>query len=77
MLYEVITALLHEHGEKHGDVRRDHVYVDAESGLFRWIDFDYNFVHGENIYSLDVFGLGNIIVYLAGMGDLLTGDLIV
>ncbi len=58
-------ALLHEHGEKHGDVRRDHVYVDAESGLFRWIDFDYNFV----------FGLGNIIVYLAGMGDLLTGDL--
>lgn len=68
-------ALLHQHGEKHGDVRRDHILVDAHTGAHRWIDFDYNFIHGENIYSLDVFGLGNIIVYLAGKGDILTGDL--
>jgi hypothetical protein len=68
-------AFLHEHGEKHGDVRRDHLYVTTETGRLCWIDFDYNFVHRENIYSLDVFGLGNILIYLAGKGDATLPDL--
>ncbi len=60
---------LHERGEKHGDVRRDHVYVDRDSGLWRWIDFDYAFDFHENPFGLDLFGLGNILVFLVGKGD--------
>jgi hypothetical protein len=66
---------LHEHGEKHGDIRRDHILIDRESGDYRWIDFDYNYRHRENIYGYDLFGLGNILVFLVGMGDVLLRDL--
>jgi serine/threonine protein kinase len=59
---------LHEHGEKHGDVRRDHILADRDSGRCRWIDFDYK-------YGYDMFGLGNVLMYLAGMGDILIADL--
>jgi len=62
-------ALLHQSGEKHGDVRRDHLFVTSDTGRYCWIDFDYNFLHRENIYGLDLFGLGNILIYLAGKGD--------
>lgn len=68
-------ALLHENQEKHGDVRRDHLFVHAETGAYCWIDFDYNFVHRENIYGLDLFGLGNILIYLVGKGDVTLPDL--
>lgn len=68
-------GFLHEHGEKHGDIRRDHILVDRETGCFRWIDFDYNYRHRENIYGYDLFGLGNILVFLAGKGDILVRDL--
>jgi len=68
-------ALLHESGEKHGDVRRDHLFVTHDTGSYCWIDFDYNFVHRENIYGLDLFGLGNILIYLAGKGDATIVDL--
>lgn len=67
-------ALLHANQEKHGDVRRDHILVEACTGKYRWIDFDYNFLHVENIYSLDVVGLGNILIFLAGKGDALVGE---
>ena len=66
---------LHDNGEKHGDIRRDHIFVDRESKLFRWIDFDFNYRHRENIYGYDLFGLGNILMYLAGKGDILLPDL--
>ena len=74
---ECIKAIkfLHEHGEKHGDIRRDHILIDRKNGDFRWIDFDYNYQHRENIYSYDLFGLGNILIFLTGMGDVLTPDL--
>jgi len=49
--------------------------MDRESGHYRWIDFDYNYRHRENIYGYDLFGLGNILVFLAGMGDVLLQDL--
>jgi hypothetical protein len=67
---------LHENGEKHGDIRRDHIFIDRETGHYRWIDFDFNYRHRENIYAYDLFGLGNILVYLAGMGDVVVQDLI-
>jgi serine/threonine protein kinase len=66
---------LHDHGEKHGDIRRDHILIDRESGHYRWIDFDFNYWHRENIYGYDLFGLGNVLIYLVGMGDVLLQDL--
>ena len=75
---ECIRAIrfLHEHEEKHGDIRRDHVIVDRESGHYRWIDFDFNYHQRENIYSYDLFGLGNILMFLVGKGDVLMPNLI-
>ena len=67
---------LHEQGEKHGDIRRDHIFVDRDTGHYRWIDFDFNYRHRENIYAYDLFGLGNVLVYLVGMGDIVVQDLI-
>jgi hypothetical protein len=74
---ESISAIrfLHDHGEKHGDTRRDHIIVDREDGAYRWIDFDFNYRHRENIYGYDLFGLGNILIYLVGKGDVLTPEL--
>jgi len=74
---ECIQAIrfLHEHGEKHGDIRRDHILIDSDRGQYRWIDFDFNYRHRENIYGYDLFGLGNVLVFLVGKGDLLLPDL--
>jgi len=74
---ECIEAIrfLHQHGEKHGDIRRDHILIDRSSGRYRWIDFDFNYRHRENIYGYDLFGLGNILVFLVGMGDVLLQEL--
>jgi len=67
--------ILHDHGEKHGDIRRDHILIDRESKQYRWIDFDYNFRHRENMYGYDLFGLGNVLMYLVGMGDIVYQEL--
>ncbi|MBT8366098.1 MAG: serine/threonine-protein kinase [Deltaproteobacteria bacterium] len=74
---ECIEAIrfLHQHGEKHGDIRRDHILIDRNCGRYRWIDFDFNYRHRENIYGYDLFGLGNVLVFLVGMGDQLLPDL--
>ena len=74
---ECIDAIrfLHDHGEKHGDIRRDHILIEKDSGHYRWIDFDFNYRHRENIYGYDLFGLGNILVFLTGMGDALLSEL--
>jgi hypothetical protein len=62
-------ASLHAHGEKHGDIRRDHLWVEYGSGAYRWIDFDYAFDFHENPFGLDIFGLGNILLFLVGKGE--------
>lgn len=61
-------GFLHDHGQRHGDIRRDHLFECADSGLMRWIDFDYNFDFNENPYGLDLFGLGNVLCYAVGKG---------
>ena len=66
---------LHRNGEKHGDIRRDHIFIDRERNRYRWIDFDLNYRHRENIYGYDLFGLGNVLLFLAGKGDVLLFDL--
>lgn len=58
--------LLHEHGFKHGDIRRDHILIDREKGYYRWIDFDYDFYLPERPVALDLTGLGNILLYILG-----------
>jgi hypothetical protein len=60
---------LHSKGETHGDIRRDHLWREYDSGRYRWIDFDYAFDFHENPFGLDLFGLGNILVFLVGKGD--------
>lgn len=60
---------LHERGQKHGDIRRDHIIKETDTGLCRWIDFDFNYMHAGNMFAYDMFGLGNILAYLAGRGD--------
>jgi serine/threonine protein kinase len=67
-------AFLHGHLEKHGDIRRDHVLIDRDTGRYRWIDFDYNYRHRENMFGYDLFGLGNILAYIVGHGDVTVQD---
>lgn len=69
---ELVRAIqfLHDRGEKHGDIRADHVICDRETGLYRWIDFDFNYIHRENFFGYDLFGLGNILAYITARGDL-------
>lgn len=59
-------VLLHSHGFKHGDIRRDHILIDRETSQFRWIDFDYDFYLPERPFALDLTGLGNILLYILG-----------
>jgi len=59
---------LHDNGEKHGDIRRDHIFIEHHTGLWRWIDFDYGYDSVENPFGLDLFGLGNILMHLMGKG---------
>ena len=68
---ELVEAIqfLHDHGQKHGDIRRDHILLDRETGNYRWIDFDYDYFHAANMFGYDVFGLGNILVFLVGGED--------
>lgn len=74
---EMVEAIqfLHTNGEKHGDIRRDHIIHDRERNINRWIDFDYNYMHGESMWGFDLQGLGNIIIFLAGRGDVLVPEL--
>ncbi len=69
-------GFLHEHNEKHGDVRRDHIIKDAATGRYRWIDFDFNYRHGESRFGYDLFGLGNVLLFITGRGDITTYQLL-
>ncbi len=69
-------AYLHAMGELHGDIRRDHLIHDRETGRLRWIDFDYTYDYGRaNRFAYDLFGLGNILIFLVGGGTWTLSDL--
>jgi hypothetical protein len=57
-------AMLHAHGEQHGDVRNDHILIERDTGVFRWIDFDY----GVNYLDYDIWSAGNLVAYVVGKG---------
>ena len=59
---------MHDNGERHGDIRRDHIFVEYGTGAFRWIDFDYAYESTENPFGLDLFGLGSILQFITGKG---------
>ena len=59
---------LHVNGYRHGDIRSDHVIIEAKTSNLVWIDFDYDYDSPENPASLDLFGLGNILLYVLGKG---------
>lgn len=59
---------LHGMGEKHGDIRRDHLWITYDTGDYVWIDFDYTFNFHENPFGLDIFGLGGLLLYIVGKG---------
>ncbi len=63
---------LHNLREKHGDIRRDHIIHDRRTGRRRWIDFDFNYMHRENMFGYDLFGLGNVLIFITGKGDITT-----
>jgi serine/threonine protein kinase len=55
---------LHDHGTCHGDIRNDHIIIDADTGEYRWIDFDLN----QHVSDFDVWSMGNILNYTVGQG---------
>jgi len=59
---------LHMSGFRHGDIRNDHLIIERETGNYVWIDFDFDYEALENPFGLDVFGLGNILLYAIGKG---------
>ncbi|MCP4347757.1 MAG: protein kinase [Desulfobacterales bacterium] len=59
---------LHTHGYRHGDIRNDHIIIESKTGNYVWIDFDYDYEAPENPFSLDIFGLGNILLCTVGKG---------
>lgn len=59
-------GFLHANGEQHGDVRRDHLWLESGTGLARWIDFDYAYETSANPFALDLFGLGNMLLFTVG-----------
>jgi len=61
-------GFLHSLREVHGDIRRDHIIVDSRDGLFKWIDFDYNYRHGESIFGIDLFEMGCLLTTVVARG---------
>jgi hypothetical protein len=56
--------LLHDNKLCHGDIRNDHILIDQDTGLFRWIDFDL----AQDFSDLDIWSVGNILQYCVGAG---------
>ena len=68
-------GFLHSHGFRHGDVRRDHIFVERHTGLYRWIDFDYDFYLPEKPFALDLYELGNALMYLTARRNFYPRDI--
>lgn len=65
--FEAIREL-HVKGFRHGDIRNDHLIFENSTNNCVWIDFDYDYEAPENPFSLDLFGIGNILLYVLGKG---------
>jgi hypothetical protein len=61
--YEAMAGLI-EAGHQHGDIRTDHLLLEAGSGRLVWIDFDYSVSHAD----YDLWSLGNVVCFVLGKG---------
>lgn len=59
---------LHAAGEVHGDIRTDHVIIERDTQVYRWIDFDFTYEWTENPLGVDILGLGNLLLFILGKG---------
>jgi len=62
--YQAMTFLL-DQGQQHGDIRSDHLIIEAGSGRYVWIDYDYQVSHGD----YDIWCLGNVLTFVVGKGS--------
>jgi serine/threonine protein kinase len=56
--------LLHSNHVCHGDIRNDHIIIERNTGIYRWIDFDLN----QHVSDFDTWSIGNILNYAVGKG---------
>jgi serine/threonine protein kinase len=68
-------AELHELGEIHGDITPDHIYVETETGRYRWIDFDYDYKEQADLVIRDVFEMGTLLGFVVGKDYVAYADL--
>jgi hypothetical protein len=63
---EAVAAIarVHHAGLHHGDLRNDHILIEAATGRYTWIDFDYQ----VNFADYDVWSMGNILSFVVGKG---------
>ncbi|MFP5214034.1 MAG: serine/threonine protein kinase [Acidobacteriota bacterium] len=59
---------LHALDDVHGDIRNDHILIERDTGIYTWIDFDYSYDWAENRFGIDLFGLGNVLLFTIGKG---------
>ncbi len=59
------VAMIHERGYHHGDIRNDHILIDADTGQLRWIDYDFC----QDVPDYDVWSLGNVLAFVVGKGE--------
>jgi serine/threonine protein kinase len=66
LLMECIEAIayLHKQGLHHGDIRADHILINSQTGIYVWIDFDFE----VSSLNYDVFCLGNVLQQAVGKG---------
>jgi serine/threonine protein kinase len=58
------VSILHDNDLCHGDIRNDHILIDQETGVYRWIDFDLT----QDFSDFDIWSLGNVLLFCSGMG---------
>jgi hypothetical protein len=60
---------LHDRGEKHADIRSDHIIIESGTGVYKWIDFDLDYDYKEKPFGMDIFGAGNVLNFVVGKGS--------
>ncbi len=61
---------LHDAGLCHGDIRNDHLLIERETGLYKWIDFDLT----QDSPEFDIWSAGNILHCVCAKGFLTFHD---
>jgi tRNA A-37 threonylcarbamoyl transferase component Bud32 len=56
---------LHENNYVHGDIRTDHIIMDADLNIYRWIDFDLH----QDFSDFDIWRIGNVLLFCTGKGS--------